>query len=80
MAADLVTTNLNLPGLDGLEATKRIRGSGEACAGARVVAITAHDTLGMKEAALAAGCDDYVVKPIDFDVLRRVLRRHLPGW
>lgn len=77
---DPVLMDLNMPGLDGLEATKQIRGSQEACAGAAVVAITAHDMFGMEGAAREAGCDDYVVKPIDFDVLRRLLRRHLPGW
>jgi len=77
---DLILMDLNLPGVDGLEATRRIRASREACAEARVVAVTAHDAFGMEGAAREAGCDDYVVKPIDFDVLRRVLRRHLPGW
>jgi two-component system cell cycle response regulator DivK len=77
---DLILMDLNLPGLDGLEATRLIRGSGEACAGVRVVAVTAHNALEMAAAARESGCDDYIVKPIDFDVLRRVLRRHLPGW
>jgi DNA-binding response OmpR family regulator len=42
-----------------------------------ILAITAHDTLGMKEAALEAGCDGYLTKPIDFDHLQNIIDRIL---
>jgi CheY-like chemotaxis protein len=75
----LILMDLSLPGMDGLGATRRIRGAGEAGAGARAVAFIAHNTDGVEEAAREAGCDDYFVEPIDFDLMRRVPRRHLPA-
>ena len=42
-----------------------------------IVAITAFDTFGMKEAALEAGCNEYMLKPLDIDKLGVVLRNHL---
>jgi two-component system, cell cycle response regulator DivK len=77
---DLILLDLNMPKMDGLEAAKRIRESDKACRQVPIIAITAYDTYGMKDAALEAGCDDYVVRPIDFEQLDRVLSRHLIGW
>lgn len=76
---DLILMDLNLPQLDGLEATKQIREGDERCKDVPIVAITAHDTYGMKEAALETGCNAYIAKPIDFGELNRVVRQVLSG-
>lgn len=74
---DLILMDLNLPKLDGLMATKRIRDCKELFKDIPIVAITAYNTYGMKKAALEAGCNGYIAKPIDFDRLDQVLRRFL---
>jgi CheY-like chemotaxis protein len=75
---DLVLMDLNMPVMDGLEATERIREYRGICNDVVILAITAHDTYGMKEAALEAGCDGYITKPLDFDRLDTILNRLLP--
>jgi CheY-like chemotaxis protein len=70
----LILMDLSLPLLDGLAATRRIR----AYSGLRdvpIVAVSAHDTSDFHAEALAAGCNDYVTKPIDFDELEELLRK-----
>jgi len=75
---DLVLMDLNMPVMDGLEATERIRECRGICKDVVILAITAYDTYGMKEAALEAGCDGYITKPIDFDRLDTIFTRLLP--
>jgi CheY-like chemotaxis protein len=75
---DLILMDLNMPEMDGLEAAARIRECKELCKNVAILAITAHDTYGMKEAALEAGCDGYLTKPIDFDRLETIFNRLLP--
>jgi two-component system cell cycle response regulator DivK len=75
---DLILMDLNMPEMDGLEATEQIRECRELCKDVVILAITAYDTYGMKEAALEAGCDGYLTKPIDFDRLEMILGRLLP--
>jgi two-component system cell cycle response regulator DivK len=70
---DLILMDLGLPLMDGLAATRLIRAMTKLCK-VPIVAITAYDAFGMKEAALEAGCDEYIVKPIDFDRLDDLLR------
>ena len=77
---DLILMDLNLPGIDGLAAASRIRECKGLCEHVPIVALTAYDTYGMREAALEAGCNEYLAKPIDFDHFDRVLRRVLAGW
>jgi CheY-like chemotaxis protein len=77
---DLILLDLNMPQMDGLEAAKQIRACRDLCAKVPIVALTAYDTYGMKEAALEAGCDDYLTRPIDFEQLDRVLQRYLGVW
>ena len=75
---DLILMDLNMPVMDGLEATERIREFRGVCKDVVILAITAYDTYGMKEAALETGCDGYITKPLDFDRLDTILNRLLP--
>jgi len=61
---DLVLMDIQLPGIDGLEATKRIRAS-EADGDIPIIALTSYAMRGDKEKALAAGCNGYIAKPIN---------------
>jgi CheY-like chemotaxis protein len=65
---DLVLMDMSLPGLDGWEATRRIKASPrtQACP---VIALTAHAMTGDRAKALEAGCNDYETKPMDFERL-----------
>jgi Response regulators consisting of a CheY-like receiver domain and a winged-helix DNA-binding domain len=74
---DLILMDLSLPLLDGLAATRKIR-EVEALRDVPIVAVSAHDTADFHADALAAGCNDYVTKPIDFDQLESLLARLLP--
>ncbi|HEY0003311.1 MAG TPA: response regulator [Pyrinomonadaceae bacterium] len=74
---DLILMDLSLPLLDGLAATRRIRQQAE-LRQVPIVAVSAHDTADFHAEALAAGCNDYVTKPIDFDQLEKLLKRLLP--
>ena len=73
----LILMDLSLPLLDGLAATRRIR-QHEDLREVPIVAVSAHDTADFHADALAAGCNDYVTKPIDFDQLEALLGRLLP--
>ncbi len=73
---DLILMDLSLPLLDGLAATRRIRQNTK-LRDVPVVAVSAHDTADFHAEALAAGCNEYVTKPIDFDQLEEVLSRLL---
>jgi len=69
----LVLMDLDLPGMSGLEAVRRIR-TGPADPPLAIWALTAHAMRDVKEEALAAGCDEYVTKPVDAADLTRRLR------
>jgi CheY-like chemotaxis protein len=65
---DLVLMDLSLPGIDGWEATRRIK-AGADTKHLPVIGLTAHAMAGDREKALEAGCDDYDTKPIELDRL-----------
>lgn len=69
-AADLVLMDLNLPVLDGFEATRQIKSSPSTRA-IPVIALSAHAMADDRDRALAAGCDDFDTKPVDLDRLLR---------
>ncbi len=75
---DLVVLDLGLPGIDGLETLRRLRG----VSAVPVVVLTVRDALADKVAALDSGADDYVVKPFESEELaarvRASLRRSAP--
>ena len=73
---ELILMDLSLPKLDGLAATRQIRQYKEA-QNTPIVAISAHDSPESRTEALAAGCNEYVTKPIDFDQLGEVLKHFL---
>ena len=69
---DIILMDLSLPVLDGLDATRRIRQHPET-ADTVIVAVTAHIEPDYRTKALAAGCNAYVTKPIDFDWLNDLI-------
>lgn len=73
---DLILMDLSLPVLDGLAATRGIRRQPDSQS-VPIVAVSAHDTADFHAEALAAGCNEYVTKPIDFDELENLLTRLL---
>ena len=74
---DLILMDLSLPLLDGLAATRLIRARPE-LATTPIVAVSAHDTADFHAQALAAGCTEYVTKPIDFEQLENLLKELAP--
>ncbi|MBI4958325.1 MAG: MASE1 domain-containing protein [Desulfovibrio sp.] len=74
---DLVLMDVQMPIMDGVEATRRIREgeAGPGASGVPVVAMTAYAMAGDKEAFLAAGMNHYIAKPVDIVELRMVIDR-----
>ncbi|MBF2967705.1 response regulator, partial [Pseudomonas aeruginosa] len=73
---DAVLMDMQMPDIDGLEATRRIRADGR-FAGLPILAMTANASLADREACLAAGMNDHVAKPIDKERLVLCLLGHL---
>ena len=77
--ADLVIMDLQMPGLGGLAAARRIRGLGGRAGAVPIVALTAHTGGADRERALAAGMDAFLAKPLVVAELYDLLRRLLAG-
>src|SRR6202795_3955978 len=74
---DMILMDLSLPGIDGWEATRRIKAAPET-RHIPVIALTAHAMTGDREKALAAGCDDFDTKPVELTRLLGKIRALLP--
>jgi two-component system cell cycle response regulator DivK len=74
----LIVMDIQLPGMDGWELTRRLK-SNFATRHIPIVAMTAYGVTGDEEHALAAGAVEFVVKPISTTELPRIVRRHLAG-
>lgn len=72
----VILMDLQLPGMDGLELTRRLKASPET-RDIAIVAVTSYAMKGDQERALAAGCDGYVTKPIDTEALPAVVESHV---
>jgi CheY-like chemotaxis protein len=69
---DLILMDVGLPGVDGLDATRRIRRFGSA----PIIIISGHAEDNFLAQARQAGCDEYLVKPIDLDKLEEMVRKY----
>jgi len=73
---DLILMDLSLPKLDGWEATRRLKAD-PALAAIPVIALSAHAMKSHEDRAWQNGCDDYLTKPLDEDLLFETIDRHL---
>jgi CheY-like chemotaxis protein len=73
---DLILMDLGMPVMDGWEATRRIKAD-PALKEIPVIAVTSHAMVGDEITAREAGCDDYIAKPVDENLLMEKIRRLL---
>ena len=75
---DVVLMDVQMPEMDGLEASRRIKGNWPPGARPRIIAMTANAMQGDRERCLAAGMDDYITKPIRTEALVAALSQTQP--
>ena len=73
---DIILMDLEMPVVDGWEATRRLKGNPQT-RDIPIIALSAHALAGEREKALAAGCNEFDTKPIEFDRLVATVRRIL---
>ena len=73
---DVILMDMDLPVIDGWEAARRLK-QDEATRHIPIIALTAHAMSGSRERAIAAGCDEFDTKPVDFDRLVQKINRVL---
>jgi len=73
---DLILMDMSLPVMDGYDATRAIRSDPD-LAGITIIGLSAHAMSGDAEKAIDAGCDDYLTKPLDEDLLFEKLDKYL---
>jgi len=73
---DLILMDLSLPIMDGWEATRRLKAN-EALKNIPIIALSAHAMMGDEEKARECGCDDYLSKPLNEDLLFKKLTQFL---
>ncbi|HVL20553.1 MAG TPA: ATP-binding protein [Amaricoccus sp.] len=76
---DVVLMDVNLPGMDGVTVTRRIRALGGPASGVPIIAVTANAMAADRDSYLEAGMDDYLSKPIDAAALFAAISRALGG-
>jgi two-component system, cell cycle response regulator DivK len=74
----MILLDLMMPGLDGFQVTRQLKAD-PATASIPIVAVSAMARPDDRDAALAAGCDDFVRKPFELDALEAVIRQYLGG-
>jgi two-component system, cell cycle response regulator DivK len=72
----LILMDIQLPGMDGLELTRRLKAD-PITSSIVVIALTAYAMKGDEQRVFAAGCDGYITKPIDLDQVVQVVAQHL---
>lgn len=75
---ELILMDMSLPVMDGWQATRKLK-TDELTSSIPVIALTAHAIAGDREKTLAAGCDDYSTKPVDFPQLLLKIQTLLKG-
>jgi two-component system, cell cycle response regulator DivK len=72
----IILMDIQLPGMDGLELTRHLKADA-ATRDILILALTAYAMVGDEEKARAAGCDGYITKPIDIDLLPEIIAQHI---
>lgn len=75
---DLILMDLEMPVVDGWEATRRLKSNPQTRA-IPIIGLSAHALANERDKAMAAGCDEYDTKPVEFDRLVATVRRLLEG-
>ena len=73
-AFDIILTDIQMPIMDGYEATRQLRKIGHTMP---IIAMTANEAVNHRQRCLDAGCDDYLTKPFDLSTFATVAARHL---